>query len=110
MPISAYNLAPQLWKSDPLRSDPGRWLNDSSLGGAYEWKAFLTFSTGARVCIGERLGRAELKHLLAGLVGNFNFSWAGTGGNGQTQELILEHGITSRMIGGMKVRIKQLDS
>lgn len=55
MPISAYNLAPQLWKSDPLLFDPGRWLNDSSLGGAYEWKAFLTFSTGARVCIGERL-------------------------------------------------------
>lgn len=109
MPIGAYNLAPQLWKSDPLRFDPERWLKDSSLGGAYDRKAYLTFSTGARVCIGERLARAELKHLLAGLVCQFNFTWAGTGENGQSQELVIEHGIANKMIGGMKVRMEQLD-
>lgn len=109
MPISAYNLSPQLWKSNPLHFDPDRWLEDSSLGGATDRKAYLTFSTGARVCIGERLGRAELKHLLAGLVGRFNFTWAGTGEDGVSQDLILEHGISSKMIGGMKVKMEKLD-
>jgi cytochrome P450 len=106
MPIGAINRSPKLWKSDPLAFDPERWMQDPSLGGAEDRKANLTCSAGARVCIGERFARAELKHLLAGLVSNFKIIWAGTGDDGKQQELQLEHGITSRMIGSLWVKLE----
>jgi cytochrome P450 len=110
MPIKAINCSPKLWKSDPLAFDPERWMQDPSLGGAEDRKSNMTFSAGARVCIGERFARAELKHLLAALVGNYNFSWAGTGEDGKRQELQLEHGITSRMIGSLWVKMEPVDN
>ena len=106
MPVGVVNRSPRLWKSDPLAFDPERWMQDPSLGGAEDRKANLTFSAGARVCIGERFARAELKHLLAGLVSSYNFTWAGTGEDGKQQELQLEHGITSRMIGSLWVKME----
>jgi cytochrome P450 len=106
IPIGAINRSSKLWKSDPLAFDPERWMQDPSLGGAEDRKANLTFSAGARVCIGERFARAELKHLLAGLVSNYKFTWAGTGEDGKQQELQLEHGITSRMIGSLWVKME----
>jgi cytochrome P450 len=109
IPIRALNVSPTLWKSDPLRFDPERWLEDPALGGARNRNAFMTFSAGARICIGQRFARAEFKHLLAGLVGSYRFTWAGTGENGQAQELQLEHGITSRLIGGLWVKMESLD-
>jgi cytochrome P450 len=109
IPVCAFNLSPKLWKSDPLRFDPGRWLEDRVLGGAMNRNAFMTFSAGARICIGQRFARAEFKHLLAGLVGSYKFTWAGTGEDGQAQELELEHGITSRLIGGLWVKMELLD-
>ena len=109
IPIRALNVAPTLWKSDPLRFDPERWLEDPALGGAKNRNAFMTFSAGARICIGQRFARAEFKHLLAGLVGDYRFTWAGTGEDGQAQELQLEHGITSRLIGGLWVKMESLD-
>jgi len=110
LPIRAFNASPELWKSDPLVFDPERWLDDPALGGAKERNAFLTFSTGARICIGQRFARAELKHLLVGLIAKYKFTWAGTGENGQAQELNLEQGTTSRMIGGLWVKTESLDS
>jgi cytochrome P450 len=109
MPIHAINCSPKLWKSDPLPFDPERWMQDPSLGGAEDRKANLTFSAGARVCIGERFARAELKHLLAGLVSNYKFTWAGTGEDGNQQEMQLEHGITSRMIGSLWVKMESVN-
>ena len=108
IPTRAFNLSPALWKSDPNRFDPERWLEDPALGGAKNKNAFLTFSAGARICIGQRFARAEFKHLLAGLVGSYRFTWAGTGEDGQAQELQLEHGITSRLIGGLWVKMEPL--
>ena len=69
----------------------------------------MTFSAGARICIGQRFARAEFKHLLAGLVGSYRFTWAGTGEGGQSQELQLEHGITSRLIGGLWAKVEPID-
>jgi cytochrome P450 len=106
MPIHALNCSPKLWNSDPLAFDPERWMHDPSLGGAEDRKGNMTFSAGARVCIGERFARAELKHLLAGLVSNYKFTWAGTGDDGKQQKLQLEHGITSRMIGSLWVNME----
>jgi cytochrome P450 len=110
IPIRALNASPKLWKSDPLRFDPERWLEDPALGGATDRNAFMTFSAGARICIGQRFARAELKHLLAGLVAKYKFIWAGTGEHGEAQELKLEQGTTSRMIGGLWVKMELLDN
>lgn len=109
IPVQAFNKSPALWKSDPTRFDPERWLEDPALGGAKNRNAFMTFSAGARICIGQKFARAEFKHLLAGLVGSYRFAWAGTGEDGQAQELQLEHGITSRLIGGLWVKMEPLD-
>lgn len=108
IPISAYNVSLKFWKDDPQAFKPERWLEDPSLGGAEDRRAFLSFSAGARVCTGKRFARAEVKHLLAGLVGSFDLKWAGTGDDGQSQELHLEHGITSKMIGGLLVKMEPL--
>lgn len=109
IPIRAFNRSPKFWKSDPSKFDPERWLEDPALGGAKDRSALLTFSEGARICIGQRFARAELKHLLAGLVENYKFTWAGTGESGESQERQLEHGITTRMIGGLLVKMKSVD-
>lgn len=109
IPIRAYNVSPKLWKSDPLVFDPERWLDDPGLGGAKDRNAFMTFSAGARICIGQRFARAELKHLLAGLIAKYQFTWAGTGEDGQAQEMELEQGTTSRMIGGLWVKMESVD-
>lgn len=109
VPIRAFNTSPKLWKSDPLRFEPERWLEDPALGGAKDRNALMTFSAGARICIGQRFARAEFKHLLAGLVAKYKFTWAGTGEGGQAQELQLEQGTTSRMIGGLWVKMESLD-
>lgn len=109
IPIRAFNYSPSLWKSDPTRFDPERWIDDPALGGAKDKNALMTFSAGARICIGQRFARAELKYLLAGLVANYKFTWAGTGKDGLAQELQLEHGVTSRMIGGLWVKMEAVD-
>ena len=110
IPIRAFNASPELWKSDPLVFDPERWLDDPALGGAKDRNAFMTFSAGSRICIGQRFARAELKHLLAGLIAKYKFTWVGTGEDGQAQEMNLEQGTTSRMIGGLWVKMESLDS
>ena len=48
--------------------------------------------------------------LLVGLVSNYKFTWAGTGEDGKQQELQLEHGITSRMIGSLWVKMEPVSS
>lgn len=109
IPIRAFNVSPKLWKSDPLVFNPERWLDDPALGGAKDRSAFMTFSAGARICIGQRFARAELKHLLAGLLAKYKFTWVGTGEDGQAQEMQLEQGTTSRMIGGLWVKMEPVD-
>lgn len=107
-PLKAYNVSSKFWKSDPTVFNPERWVEDPALGGAADRKAFMTFSTGARHCIGEKFGRLELKHLLAGLIGSYNMTWAGTGEDGKSQKMVLEHGITSKMIGSLHVKMEPL--
>jgi cytochrome P450 len=109
IPIRAFNVSPKLWKSDPFVFDPDRWLDDPALGGAKDRNALMTFSAGARICIGQRFARAELKHLLTGLIAKYKFTWAGTGEDGQGQEMELEQGTTSRMIGGLWVKMESVD-
>jgi cytochrome P450 len=109
IPLRAFNVSPKLWTSDPLVFDPERWLDDPALGGAKDRNAFLTFSAGARICIGQRFARAELKHLLVGLIAKYKFTWAGTGEDGQAQEMKLEQGTTSRMIGGLWVKMEAIE-
>jgi cytochrome P450 len=110
IPIRAFNVSPKIWKSDPLAFDPERWLDDPALGGAKDRNAFMTFSAGARICIGQRFAKAELKHLLVGLIAKYKFTWAGTGEDGQEQEMKLEQGTTSRMIGGLWVKMEPVDN
>ena len=95
-----------LWESDPRQFDPERWVKDPVLGGARDRKAFASFGLGPRACIGEKFARAEVKHLVAMLVGRFDISFVGTGLQLQEQDLRLEYDITTKFIGGLAVQLK----
>ncbi|KAK4503181.1 hypothetical protein PRZ48_006609 [Zasmidium cellare] len=63
---------PKHWGPDARTFNPDRWLGETS--ACDNVHAFLTFGAGPRRCIGEQLARAEMRCLLAGLVGRFEFS------------------------------------
>lgn len=107
IPIILTNRSPALWKSDPEIFDPERWLEDPK-GGAREKNANMTFSQGPRTCIGEKFARGEVKALVAGLVGSFEMTLVGTGESGKEQEMSFEHGIVTRLIGELRVKLKYL--
>jgi len=107
LPVSLMNRSPALWESDPEVFDPERWLGDPQ-GGAKEKDAFMTFGQGARMCIGERFARGEVKALVAGLVGSFKMELVGTGESGKEREMAFERGIVSRLIGGLWLRMRYL--
>lgn len=107
LPISLVNRNPALWTSDPEIFDPERWLENPK-GGASEKNAFMTFGQGPRMCIGEKFARGEVKALVAGLVGSFKMELVGTGESGNEQQMSFEHGIVSRLIGGLWVKMEYL--
>lgn len=107
LPISLMNRNPALWEGDTDVFDPDRWLEQPK-GGAREKNAFMTFGQGPRMCIGEKFARAEVKALVAGLVGSFEMELVGTGESGKEREMAFEHGIVSRLIGGLWVRMRWL--
>ncbi|KAF2655821.1 cytochrome P450 [Lophiostoma macrostomum CBS 122681] len=104
----ATNRDPNLWGSDAEVFRPERWIDVETaranyMGGADSNYSFLTFLHGPRSCIGERFARAELRALVAAFVGNFEMEMA------DTKEKVLPGGtITSKPIGGMKLRLKEV--
>lgn len=70
-------------------------------GGADSNYAFLTFLHGPRSCIGEKFARAELRALVAALVGGFEMRMAEPG-----KKVLNGGAITSKPVGGMNLRLE----
>ncbi|KAK4498618.1 hypothetical protein PRZ48_011277 [Zasmidium cellare] len=102
--IGAMNRCPELWSNDPSKFDPDRWVVDAK-GGMKDRQAFLSFSQGPRLCIGERFARAEMAFIIAGLVQNFDMEFAGAGEDGQFHDVKLEYGTTTRFDGALRIRL-----
>ncbi|KIJ66116.1 hypothetical protein HYDPIDRAFT_110276 [Hydnomerulius pinastri MD-312] len=76
--IAAYNRNTELWGEDAHEFNPNRWLD----GGANRKKAvsigvysnLMTFSGGARACIGWRFAVIEFQAFLVEIVGKFEFA------------------------------------
>jgi cytochrome P450 len=73
-------------------------------GGANSNYSFLTFLHGPRSCIGERFARAELRALLAALVGAFGFEMADP-----DEDVIVGGTITSKPKNGMNLRLRPVE-
>lgn len=69
--MSAYTMhfSEELWGDDARVFNPNRWLDESSKGLDAH---LVTFSKGARSCIGQNLAHAELMVMLYMLFRNFN--------------------------------------
>ncbi len=77
----ATNRNPELWGPDSEDFVPERWIDKETgrttmNGGASSNFSFLTFLHGPHSCIGEKFARAELRVLLATIIGNFEMEMA----------------------------------
>lgn len=71
----ALNRDPKYWGPDSREFNPERWLDENkAYGGAENVYSFLAFGAGPRRCIGETYARAQMRCLIAGLVGRFEFA------------------------------------
>lgn len=101
----AINRSTKLWGPDAGEFVPERWIDPATgratmNGGADSNYAFLTFLHGPRSCIGERFARAELRALLAALVGAFEFQMADP-----TEKVIVGGTVTSKPVNGMRLKL-----
>uniref|UniRef100_A0A8C3HQ17 Cytochrome P450 2J6-like n=1 Tax=Chrysemys picta bellii TaxID=8478 RepID=A0A8C3HQ17_CHRPI len=76
---------PEKWES-PRQFSPSRFLDKE--GNFVNREAFLPFSTGSRVCLGEQLARSELFIFFANLLRAFKFTLP-QGGKEISTELVL---------------------
>jgi len=102
----AINRNPKLWGPDSENFVPERWIDKETgratmNGGAASNYSFLTFLHGPRGCIGERFARAELRALLAALVGTFEFQMADP-----DEKVVVGGTITSKPVNGMHLKLK----
>jgi len=119
LPILAMNRNPAFWVGSPYDSrqfHPERWIDDISTGkmnqtgGALDPYAFMTFFRGVRGCIGEKFARIEMQNILAGVVGRYRMTFAGTGGGEKgPEELDIKYGFTGKILGGLNVKFEQVD-
>jgi cytochrome P450 len=104
----AINRNPKLWGPDAEEFVPARWIDKNGRatmnGGAESNYSFLTFLHGPRSCIGERFARAELRALLAALVGAFEFEMADP-----DEDVIVGGTITSKPKNGMKLKLRPVE-
>jgi cytochrome P450 len=102
----AINTSPELWGADAEEFKPERWLapGQANSGGATSNYAFLTFLHGPRSCIGQAFAKAEFEVLLASWVGRLEMEFA-------DKDYVLQvgGGITSRPLGGLKIRCKEAE-
>ncbi|KAJ6625075.1 cytochrome P450 [Mycena sp. CBHHK59/15] len=81
LPIQAMNRSVAFWGPTAKTFDPERWLNASKGADAHRaqeiqgYRHLLTFSDGARTCLGKGFALAEFKAVLTVLVRNFTFEF-----------------------------------
>ena len=118
IPILAINRNKAFWEGTPYNSrefHAERWLDSSTgkinqTGGAIDPYAFMTFFRGVRGCIGEKFARVEMQNILAGVVGRYRMTFAGTGGGRKgTNELDIMYGFTGKILGGLNVEFKEVE-
>lgn len=104
-----YNQRQDFWGHDSEMFDPERWLvgERSQIGGASDAKNFFSFSAGNRRCPGEEFVRAEFKTVLAGLVGNFDFSIPK---DKDMKDVEVDYVLTTMMVGGLDVKVRAIES
>ncbi|KAF5351589.1 hypothetical protein D9758_007260 [Tetrapyrgos nigripes] len=97
------NRNPEIWGPDALEWKPERWLSplpkevvDAHIPGVYSH--LMTFSAGARSCIGFKFSQLEMKAVLSMLVSSFKFA--------PTKDKIVWHmaGISVPFVEGNKER------
>ena len=93
----AINNSKALWGPDADKFNPDR-------SGAESNFSFLTFLHGPRSCIGQAFAKAEFASLLAALVGRFEMEL-----EDPDMEIKIQTGITSRIKGGLKIRLKEVE-
>jgi cytochrome P450 len=106
------NRNPRHWGSDSRTFDPERWLRDSTgSGGADSSYSFLTFGAGPRRCIGEQYARAQMRCILAGLIGRFEFlPISPDKGSDEGQEIGDNAALTLfKILDGWKIKVKELE-
>lgn len=103
-PLAVNNSAAQ-WGPDAATFNPDRWMGPgrANSGGAESNFSFLTFLHGPRSCIGQAFAKAEFACLLAGLVGRFEMEL-----EEPDREIDIQTGITARIKGGLRVRMKEV--
>lgn len=77
--IWAMNRSPRFWGADAADFRPSRWITNGSFnnnGGAPSNYAQLTFVHGPRSCVGQGFARAELRCLVAAVIGRFQVALA----------------------------------
>lgn len=105
----AINRDPSVWGPDAESFVPERWIDSETgkvnySGGVESNYSFLTFFHGPRSCIGEKFARAELRAMVAALVGSFELEMA------DPNEIVRAGGtITSKPVNGMNLRMKVLE-
>ncbi|KAF4119939.1 Cytochrome P450 [Geosmithia morbida] len=104
------NRSQHIWGPDSTEFKPKRWINKSDgrpnqTGGADSNYQFLTFLHGPRSCIGQSFARAELRCLLAVLVGTFRWEL------GMDDNLVKPRGvITIKPANGLHLRMSLVEN
>jgi cytochrome P450 len=100
----AINRNPKLWGPNSEDFVPERWIDKNGRGtmdgGTDSNYSFLTFLHGPRSCIGERFARAELRALLAALIGMFKLQMADP-----NEKIVVGGTVTSKPMNGMNLKL-----
>lgn len=109
----AVNRNPNYWGPDADVLKPERWVDqlpDGSIrankhGGASSNYCEITFLHGPRACIGRDFAKAELRCVLAGILGRFEVSRL-KGDNGEVQ---ITGAVTTKPRGGLKISLQRVE-
>ncbi|KAF2672119.1 putative P450 monooxygenase [Microthyrium microscopicum] len=104
----ATNRLPEFWGSNAGDFVPDRWIDKetgrpNNTGGSSSNYNILTFLHGPRSCIGEKFAKAELRCLVAAMVGAYEMEYADP-----SVEAIPHGVITTKPRWGMELRLKSL--
>jgi cytochrome P450 len=103
---------PRFWGPDGRVFNPDRWLKDPIKGGASDTFAFLTFGAGPRRCPGEEYAKAQLRCIIAGIIGRFELSpYTGTKSSDVGTEIgdFSAFTLFKVMEGGLQVNVREVE-